>query len=505
LSPNQHDLLPIVRELPVGFSIADVFADFANREGCLWFDSASSSNRFGIPSSDREDSDSPSGRFSFLMSNPVDTLVAHVGDDDPWPRIADWYDQMPKDPHSHHDLPPMQGGIAGLIGYEAATWLDVIPLSREDDFPTPAIWLGLYDWTIATDHLRQKSWLISQGFGAFDQDNSEECRWLRAKQKADQVQQWLAVAKRRSKRVARRPLSPLNVDRSLVKSNFSSESFRHAISNVVEKIFNGDCFQVNLAQRLVCRATSDSADLYQRLRAINPAPYSVYLKGEDFEVISSSPESFLRLENGWVETRPIKGTIARTGDEAADHAFANELSTSEKDKAENIMIVDLMRNDLSRVCTDESVHVRKLCQLEKFQYVQHLVSVVEGKLDVDRTIVDLIKACFPGGSITGAPKIEAMRTIAQLEPHRRGPYCGSMGYISCQGAAEFNILIRTITSAARRIDCETPKQSSPRYWQIPVGGGITARSQPELEEAETWTKAAGILRALPSAAAIEDS
>ncbi|TWU37612.1 Aminodeoxychorismate synthase component 1 [Novipirellula aureliae] len=505
LPPNQDQPLPIVRELPAGFSIADVFFDFANRDGCLWFDSASSTPRDGGPLSDNEDSDLPSGRYSFLMSNPVDRLIAYLGDRDPWPQIAAWYDHMPKVNHSQNDLPPMQGGIAGLIGYEAATWLETIPIAREDNFPTPAIWLGLYDWTIATDHHQQKSWLISQGFAALDQDNSYQCRVPRAMRRADEVQQWLETACRRSKSVPKQPLPLDDVDRSRVESNFSSESFRNAIARVVEKIFNGDCFQVNVAQRLLCRATSDSADLYQRLRSINPAPFGAFLKGEDFEVISSSPESFLKLEDGWVETRPIKGTVARTGDEVSDRALANELSKSEKERAENIMIVDLMRNDLSRVCTDESVHVRKLCQLEKYQYVQHLVSVVEGKLDVGRTIVDLLKACFPGGSITGAPKIEAMRTIAELEPHCRGPYCGSMGYISCHGAAEFNILIRTITSATRAGtrsnapsgDCETVKQSSPRYWQIPVGGGITARSRPELEEAETWIKAAGILKALP--------
>ena len=170
-------------------------------------------------------------------------------------------------------------------------------------------------------------------------------------------------------------------------------------------------------------------------------------------------------------------------DESPYEALARELLASEKDRAENVMIVDLLRNDLSRVCSDESVQVRQLCGLERYEYVQHLVSVVEGRILPEKSAIDLLMACFPGGSVTGAPKIEAMRTIARLEPNPRGPYCGSIGYISCGGNADFNILIRTITSSGG-------------YWQIPVGGGITARSDAEREEAETWAKAEGMLRAI---------
>ncbi len=191
----------------------------------------------------------------------------------------------------------------------------------------------------------------------------------------------------------------------------------------------------------------------------------------------------MKLRGGRVETRPIKGTVRRTGEPSEDARLADELASSQKDLAENVMIVDLMRNDLSRVCEDESVQVQQLCKVERYQYVQHLVSVVEGRLRQGKTAVDLLRACFPGGSVTGAPKIEAMRSIARLEPNPRGPYCGSIGYISCGGDADFNILIRTITAAHG-------------YWQIPVGGGITARSDPAEEEAETWAKAEGMLRAI---------
>ena len=248
-------------------------------------------------------------------------------------------------------------------------------------------------------------------------------------------------------------------------------------------IREGDSFQVNLAQRLLTKTHLTGSELYLKLRERNPAPFSAFYSGGDFSVLSSSPEGFLQVRDRTVETRPIKGTAPRTGDEATDQRLADELANSDKDRAENVMIVDLMRNDLSRVCDDDSVRVTQLCELERYEFVQHLVSVVQGRLKEGQNVVDLLRACFPGGSVTGAPKIEAMRTISRLEPNPRGPYCGSIGYISCGGNADFNILIRTITEAHG-------------FWQIPVGGGITARSVPEAEEAETWAKAEGMLRAI---------
>ncbi len=272
-------------------------------------------------------------------------------------------------------------------------------------------------------------------------------------------------------------------DREGVTSNFSRQSYYAAVSDVVQRICDGDSFQVNLAQRLLRVADRSSADLYRRLRTENPAPLGAYYDGGDFQVLSSSPEGFLKVRGRHVQTRPIKGTVRRTGHDDINLKLAQKLIASEKDRAENVMIVDLMRNDLSRVCDDESVVVTQLCNVERYQFVQHLVSVVEGRLLPGLSVVDLLKACFPGGSVTGAPKIEAMRTIAELEKHPRGPYCGSMGYIGAGGNADFNILIRTITAAHG-------------YWQVQVGGGITARSIPESEEYETWSKAEGMLRAM---------
>jgi para-aminobenzoate synthetase component 1 len=220
-----------------------------------------------------------------------------------------------------------------------------------------------------------------------------------------------------------------------------------------------------------------------RLRRRNPATFAGYFDVGDFQIVSASPERFLRVRDGQVEARPIKGTRQRTDMPEADLFAGDDLQHSEKDQAENVMIVDLLRNDISRVCRPESVTVTQLCQLETYRYVQHLVSAVRGRLAPGRGPLDLVRAAFPGGSITGAPKVRAMEIIAELEPTARGPYCGSLGYLGFDGSLDLSILIRTITAGRG-------------WWQLPVGGGIVAQSVPEREYEETWHKAAGLIRAL---------
>lgn len=453
--------LPIAHRLPDDFSIVDAFAKLADRPGCLWLDSASSSSV---------------GRYSFLTCDPIERLTASPGDANPWPTLQTWCERLPSD----HDpsLPPFQGGIAGLIGYEAATWLDDVGRAAIDDLPTPAISVGLYDWTIAVDHQSGAAWIVAQTMGT----RSAEL----ARQRIADVLRWLSLPAKTwtsEDLVNASPVNPQPTDRAGVTSNFTRDGFCDAVADVVRRIGAGDSFQVNLAQRLLRVADRPSPELYMQLRRSNPAPMGAYYDGGDFQVCSSSPEGFLRVDGRRVQTRPIKGTVRRTGHDDIDLKLSQKLSASEKDWAENVMIVDLMRNDLSRVCEDDSVTVAQLCKIERYQFVQHLVSVVEGTLSANATVVDLLMTCFPGGSVTGAPKIEAMRTIAELERHPRGPYCGSIGYIGCGGQADFNILIRTITAAHG-------------YWQIPVGGGITARSIPATEEYETWSKAEGMMRAM---------
>ena len=268
---------------------------------------------------------------------------------------------------------------------------------------------------------------------------------------------------------------------------FSRDVYIEAVRKIVDYIFAGDVYQINLAQQLRLPANCTSTELFLRLCQCNPAPFGGYyhFSAPGFAptaIVSASPERLISVRDSVVETRPIKGTRPRTGRPMVDIYAREDLLSSGKDIAENTMIVDLMRNDLSRVCDDDSVVVPQLCELEEYASVLHLVSSVEGRLRPQCDLVDLIAAIFPGGSITGAPKVRAMEIIAELEPDARGAYCGSLGYLGFDGNADLNILIRTVTA-----------QSG--WWQIPVGGGIVSQSVPKSEYEETWTKAAGMLRA----------
>jgi para-aminobenzoate synthetase component 1 len=272
-------------------------------------------------------------------------------------------------------------------------------------------------------------------------------------------------------------------------SNFSQVNYLKSVRRAIEYIHAGDCFQVNLAQRLLYPATSPATEIYRRLRLCNYAPFAGYFDLGEFIVASASPERFVQVACGGgeipdeVEARPIKGTRPRGATPAEDRANIEELRQSTKDRAENVMIVDLLRNDLGRVCRYRSICVPSLCRVETYAYVHHLVSQVRGRLRPGLGPIDLLRAAFPGGSVTGAPKIRAMEIIAELEPTARGPYCGSLGYIGFDGAMDTNILIRTFTIGKGFI-------------QFPVGGGIVADSVPEREYDETWHKAEGMLRAL---------
>jgi para-aminobenzoate synthetase component I len=291
---------------------------------------------------------------------------------------------------------------------------------------------------------------------------------------------------RRPQRIVQRcPVMPQHPAPFLkgLTSNFESASYLDTVRRAIDYIHAGDCFQVNLAQRLLYPAKGSPIDLYLRLRRCNPSPFAGYLDMGDFVLASTSPERFLRVEKGEVETRPIKGTRPRSPDSVQDSSQIRELLDSPKDHAENIMIVDLLRNDLGRVCEYGSVRVPAVCRLETYQFVHHLVSEVRGRLRSDKGPIDLLRAAFPGGSVTGAPKIRAMEIIAELEPTGRGPYCGSLAYLGFDGSMDSNLLIRTCTIGQGWV-------------QFPVGGGIVADSDPQREYDETWDKAQGIIRAL---------
>jgi para-aminobenzoate synthetase component 1 len=464
----------VVHELRPAPEAVDVFLRLRAWPYCLFLDSAQR--------------DTALGRYSFVAADPFAVLASTDDADDALGRLeAAWRQwQTP----TLAGLPPFQGGAAGLLSYDLARQLERLPRPRFDEFGLPRLLIGLYDVVVAFDHADNRAWLVSQGFPETDPQR----RARRAQQRAEAFLQLLAAGvqppwtSRQSAHAAHdlaaawAPSYPTAGDPQ-VYSNFSREGYLAAVRRAIEYIHAGDVFQVNLSQRLLHRGGDDSTALYLRLRQRNAAPFAGYFDAGAWQVASASPERFLQVRDGMVEARPIKGTRRRWLRPEADLYGGEDLLRSAKDRAENVMIVDLLRNDLSRVCTPESVQVTQLCRLETYAYVQHLVSAIRGRLRPECTAIDLLRAAFPGGSVTGAPKVRAMEIIAELEPTARGAYCGSLGYLGFDGSLDASILIRTVTACGP-------------WWQFPVGGGIVAQSDPLQEYEETWHKAVGILQAL---------
>ncbi|HSG71319.1 MAG TPA: aminodeoxychorismate synthase component I, partial [Planctomycetaceae bacterium] len=381
------------------------------------------------------------------------------------------------------ELPPFQGGAAGLLAYELNRAWEDVPRSMHDEFGFPALAVGIYDWTIAWDHRQCKAWIIAHGFSGTDREQSANTR-------IDQIKELLNSGRPAEAAQApeRFPIEKLGdvfplADKPGLLSDFSREGYLRAVDQVIEYIRAGDVFQANLSQRMLFPQQDSILDLYGRLRSRNPATFSALMMWDDWAVASASPERFLCVRDREVESRPIKGTRPRGVSPEAELFTRDELRESEKDMAENVMIVDLMRNDLSRVCLPGSVSAPELCLVESYESVQHLVSEIRGRLKPESSVFDLLAATFPGGSITGAPKIRAMEIIAELEPTVRGPYCGSLIYLGFDGWFDSSILIRTFAVKDGWIQCS-------------VGGGIVAQSSPAAEYEETLHKAHGMLSAL---------
>ena len=464
--------LPLVKELHPAPDPVDVFCRLSRRPHCLFLDSALREPELG--------------RYSFVTTDPFDYLKCGIDQSDSLDQL-EWRLEQFTSPRIA-DLPPFQGGAAGLLSYDLCHALERLPRTAFDEFGLPALAVGLYDTTVAFDHRQNRAWIISQGFP----ERNNGARMRRATDRLKQLEMWLDEPTHAGPRgagssetLSADQLAPqFSVgDIEALTSDLSTDAYLRAARRAVEYIYAGDVFQVNLSQRLLYPATDDSVSLYRRLRERNPATFAGYYDLGEFQIVSASPERFLSVQDRQVEARPIKGTRQRTARPEADLFAGDDLQQSEKDRAENVMIVDLLRNDISRVCRADSVKVTQLCELEVYQYVQHLVSAVRGELRDGCAPLDLIRAAFPGGSITGAPKVRAMEIIAELEPTARGAYCGSLGYIGFDGSMDLSILIRTITAGRG-------------WWQIPVGGGIVAQSSPEREYEETWHKAEGLLRAL---------
>ena len=415
------------------------------------------------------------GRYSYFAADPVRVFEARVPDDPlPAARGALRACAAEGDPA----LPPFQGGLAGFIGYDYGRVLERVPAPRSDDLDVPDVLLGLYDWVISWDHQAERAWLVSTGLPAQGADRAE-----RAARRADAVRERLTrpagTAVQRAKGEGPGPAAAA----APLRSNFTRTQYLAAVSRVREYILAGDLFQANISQRFDAPLAGAPFELYCRLRHRSPAPYAAWFDAGRFQLMSASPERFLRLDGRRVETRPIKGTRPRSTDPARDAGLAAELSASAKDRAENVMIVDLLRNDLSRVCRPGSVRATELLALEAHPTVFHLVSTVTGELEPACDAFDLLRAAFPGGSITGAPKLRAMEVIAELEPSRRAAYCGSIGYLSVTGDMDTSIVIRTCIATGGRA-----------YFQ--AGGGIVADSDPAAEYEETLDKARALIESL---------
>ena len=362
---------------------------------------------------------------------------------------------------------PFGGGAVGYFGYDLGRRFEKIPALAAADIAMPDLAFGLYDWAVVVDHAASRTWLVGQG-----RDRHTFAGWdgLVARLTAEPP-----------------PEPPPFRVLSAPTSNLDRNAYAAAFRAVQDHIRRGDCYQVNLTQRFQAAADGDAWHAYLRLRDINPAPFAAYLDLPDGKVVCSSPERFLRLHDGHVETKPIKGTRPRSKDPARDRALVEELRTSPKDRAENVMIVDLLRNDLGKCCVPGSVRASKLFDIESFASVHQLVSTVEGTLEHGKHALDLVAACFPGGSITGAPKVAAMKIIEELEPQRRSVYCGSIGYIGFDGNMDLNIAIRTLVQQGGRV----------YTW---AGGGVVADSNVDAEYQESLDKAAAMLAVMDSAA-----
>ncbi|NTW04493.1 MAG: aminodeoxychorismate synthase component I [Peptococcaceae bacterium] len=374
---------------------------------------------------------------------------------------------------------PFIGGAAGYFSYDLGRKFEEIEEISEDDLSTPECWLGFYDTVIAFDHLKDTLVIFSSGF-------PKETREERLHRAEDRIRFF------ESKLIENEMKSGVTDDnRELAEdgsfldlsSNFDRESYCQMVDRVKEYITAGDIYQVNISQRFQTLCSADPWTVYKRLGKINPAPMAAYINCGDFQIVSASPERFIKKSDNNIETRPIKGTRPRGSDALEDLRQKESLRSSEKDRAELVMIVDLERNDFGKVCVPGSIKVSELYRLEEYSTVFHLVSTVSGELESEYDIFDLIRGAFPGGSISGAPKKRAMEIIEELEPVRRGIYCGSIGYISFDGNADFNIVIRTLLFKEDYI-----------YFQ--VGGGITIDSDPQAEYQETLDKARALISSL---------
>ncbi|MCL9781157.1 aminodeoxychorismate synthase component I [Vibrio sp. S4M6] len=408
-------------------------------------------------------------RFDILVSKPRVKVTTHgssshvITENDAYDTSEDPFELL--NTLQTQYLPPLEcdldlpfiGGALGYFSYDLGRQIESMPELALNELATPDMAIGLYDWAVIVDHKLASACIVGLNV-------DEHWQWL-------QNQQSLSLEK------SNFALS------SEWQSNMDIQGYKARFNAVQNYILEGDCYQINLAQRFCASYKGSEWQAYQRLEKFNLAPFSAFIRTDDSTILSVSPERFLQLDKEHIETKPIKGTMPRSTDKSIDEVNKKTLQQSEKDQAENLMIVDLLRNDIGRVAQVGSVHVPSLFEIESFPAVHHLVSTVKAKLDPAFSATDLLRASFPGGSITGAPKIRAMEIIEELEPHRRHTYCGSIGYISRHGKMDTSITIRTLIAEKGKLYA----------W---AGGGLVSDSQSDAEYQETLDKLSKILPVL---------
>lgn len=475
---------PVIQEIATAQTPESLVARLAGKRGLVLLRSA------GF--------DSVQARYSFVAANPFltfrsfgsrcevthhtprTTLQEQFGN--PWhllDALMSRYELL-----DEIDLPFPLGGCFGYWGYDLKNFTEPkLPRRAVNDLELPDCHVGFYASLVVFDHRLGKTCIVATGLGADGARTEARGR--------EQVEFWKSMLQERQPQSHRATEERNQNSTSLsfcvsvarISSNLSREEFISKVTRVQRYIRSGDIYQVNLSQRLASPWSASGWELFTRLLAVSPAPFAAYLDCGDFQIASSSPEQFLRMSGAHIATRPIKGTRPRSSDATRDAQLAYELQTSAKELAELVMITDLLRNDLGRVCEFGSVQVPELAHLERFAQVQHLVSAVEGRLRSDVTHFAALASAFPGGSITGAPKFRAMEIIDELEPIARGPYCGSLGYLGFNRESQLSISIRTAIH-----------KDATAYFH--VGAGIVADSIPEAEYEETLAKARGFLAAL---------
>ncbi|MCR3755758.1 MAG: aminodeoxychorismate synthase subunit 1 [Sodalis sp. Psp] len=409
--------------------------------------------------------DHSESRFDILVAAPVVTLVTRNGtteihhnkqsqfsDDDPFTLVQQQLMAAGMEAATQA-LFPFQGGALGFFGYDLARRIETLPTLAQSDLHLPDMAVGIYRWAIIADHQRLTLTLVSHD------DPMPLLNWL--------------------SRAIMPPLEPFHLCGPW-RANMTRAEYGKKFRRIQQHLLAGECYQVCLAQRFNAPYSGDEWLAFCHLLAHNPAPFSAFIRLAEQAVLSLSPERFLRVRGAEIQASPIKGTLPQLVDAATNRQQMMRLATSPKDQAENLMIVDLLRNDIGRVAQPGSVRVPSLFAVESFAAVHHMVSTITAILPEDRTACELLRACFPGGSITGAPKVRAMEILEQLEPQRRSAWCGSIGYLSCCGAMDANIAIRTLLVDNKHVYCA-------------VGGGIVADSDEETEYQETLSKAASLL------------